>query len=70
MSPPLGLLADVVPFSWVDGPGNRFAVFLQGCNLDCLACQTEEAVLGVARDLYGANLCCIAGACDTVRTRF
>ena len=35
---PVGLVADVVRFSWVDGPGNRFAVFLQGCNLDCLAC--------------------------------
>ena len=44
MSPPLGLLADVVPFSWVDGPGNRFAVFLQGCNLDCLACHNPHTM--------------------------
>jgi pyruvate-formate lyase-activating enzyme len=44
MSQPLGLLADVVPFSWVDGPGNRFAVFLQGCNLDCLACHNPQTM--------------------------
>jgi pyruvate-formate lyase-activating enzyme len=41
---PVGLLADVVPFSWVDGPGNRFAVFLQGCNLDCLACHNPHTM--------------------------
>ncbi len=44
MSPPRGLLADVVPFSWVDGPGNRFAVFLQGCNIDCLACHNPHTI--------------------------
>jgi len=44
LSRPLGLLADVVPFSWVDGPGNRFAVFLQGCNLDCLACHNPHTM--------------------------
>ncbi len=44
MSQPLGLLADVVPFSWVDGPGNRFAVFLQGCNFDCLACHNPHTM--------------------------
>jgi pyruvate formate lyase activating enzyme len=31
-------VADVIPFSWVDGPGNRFVVFTQGCPFDCLAC--------------------------------
>lgn len=44
MSQPLGLLADVVPFSWVDGPGNRFAVFVQGCNLDCLVCHNPHTM--------------------------
>ena len=41
---PTGLLADVVRFSWVDGPGNRYAVFLQGCNLDCLACHNPHTM--------------------------
>jgi pyruvate-formate lyase-activating enzyme len=40
----VGLVADVVRFSWVDGPGNRFAVFFQGCNLDCLACHNPHTM--------------------------
>jgi pyruvate-formate lyase-activating enzyme len=44
VSRPRGLLADVVPFSWVDGPGNRFVAFLQGCNLDCLACHNPHTM--------------------------
>lgn len=39
-----GRVADVLPFSWVDGPGNRFVVFLQGCNLDCLACHNPHTI--------------------------
>jgi pyruvate formate lyase activating enzyme len=37
-------LADVVPFSWVDGPGNRFVAFTQGCPFDCLACHNPETI--------------------------
>jgi pyruvate formate lyase activating enzyme len=37
-------LADVVPFSWVDGPGNRFVVFTQGCPFDCVACHNPETI--------------------------
>jgi len=44
LSPPLGLLADVVPFSWVDGPGNRFVAFFQGCTFDCLACHNPHTI--------------------------
>ena len=39
-----GLVADTIPFRNVDGPGNRFAVFLQGCNLDCLACHNPHTM--------------------------
>ena len=38
--------------------------------LDCLTCQTGEGVLGVARDLFGANLCCLGGICNKILTRF
>ena len=37
-------VADVVPFSWVDGPGNRFVHFFQGCNFDCLACHNPQTI--------------------------
>jgi pyruvate-formate lyase-activating enzyme len=40
----LGTVADVVRFSWVDGPGNRFVVFFQGCNLNCLACHNPHTI--------------------------
>lgn len=39
-----GLLADVVPSSHVDGPGNRYVVFLQGCGFDCLACHNPHTI--------------------------
>jgi len=39
-----GLLADVVEFSCVDGPGNRFVAFLQGCNFDCIACHNPYTI--------------------------
>ncbi|MEI7779512.1 MAG: radical SAM protein [Actinomycetes bacterium] len=39
-----GLVADVIPFSWVDGPGNRTTIFLQGCNFDCKACHNPQTI--------------------------
>ena len=39
-----GRVADVIRCSWVDGPGARFVVFLQGCNFDCLACHNPQTI--------------------------
>ena len=32
----------IIPYSSVDGPGNRTAVFLQGCNINCKYCHNPE----------------------------
>ncbi len=50
---PSGLITDVIEFSAVDGPGNRFVVFTQGCNLDCVACHNP----------YTINPCIDCGDC-------
>lgn len=43
-----GFVADTISFSNVDGPGNRFVVFLQGCNFDCIACHNPQTIPGHA----------------------
>jgi pyruvate formate lyase activating enzyme len=53
MSSLRGLVADTLEFSAVDGPGNRFVVFLQGCTFDCLACHNP----------YTINPCVDCGEC-------
>ncbi|MET7396334.1 radical SAM protein [Dactylosporangium sp. NPDC005572] len=44
-----GLIADVIRFSAVDGPGNRFVVFLQGCDFNCLACHNPHTIPAESR---------------------
>lgn len=48
-----GLITDFIEFSAVDGPGNRFVVFTQGCNFNCLACHNP----------YTINVCNDCGVC-------
>lgn len=45
----------IIPFSSVDGPGNRTAIFLQGCNIDCKYCHNPET----------RELCVHCGYCVT-----
>ena len=35
---------NIIKFSNVDGPGNRTAVFFQGCNYKCLHCHNPETI--------------------------
>ncbi len=47
------LVNKIIPFSSVDGPGNRTAIFLQGCNFDCRYCHNPETI----------HLCVSCGIC-------
>lgn len=43
----------IIPFSNVDGPGNRTSVFFQGCPFDCMFCHNPETI----------HMCTNCGAC-------
>lgn len=34
----------IIPFSNVEGIGNRTSIFLQGCNINCLYCHNSETI--------------------------
>ena len=38
----MALVRKIISQSTVDGPGNRVAVFLQGCNIRCAYCHNPE----------------------------
>jgi YjjW family glycine radical enzyme activase len=44
MSATPGLVNSTIRFSAVDGPGNRFVVFTQGCNFDCITCHNPYTI--------------------------
>ncbi|MBU3190694.1 YjjW family glycine radical enzyme activase [Clostridium bowmanii] len=48
-----GLVNRIIPFSSVDGPGNRTAIFLEGCNFNCSYCHNPETI----------NICNSCGEC-------
>lgn len=50
------LVNRIIPFSAVDGPGNRTSIFLQGCNFNCLYCHNPETI----------NKCIHCGECVNV----
>lgn len=55
------LVNKILPFSSVDGPGNRTVIFFQGCNFNCLYCHNPETI----NRCTGCGLCldvCPAGA--------
>ncbi len=38
------IINQIIPFSNVDGSGNRCAIFLQGCNISCIYCHNPETI--------------------------
>ena len=44
MNTTLGRLNKVLRFSTVDGPGNRFVIFVQGCNFNCVNCHNPYTI--------------------------
>lgn len=54
----------IIPFSNVDGPGNRTSVFFQGCPFDCLFCHNPETI-HLCRDCGVCAAQCPAGALST-----
>jgi pyruvate formate lyase activating enzyme len=66
MSSPLGLITDTIAFSNVDGPGNRFVVFLQGCNFDCIACHNPHTI-SICNHCGQCVAACPSGALDFSR---
>jgi len=51
-----GYVNKILPFSSVDGIGNRTVIFLQGCNFNCLYCHNPETI----------KFCCNCGKCFAV----
>lgn len=47
------LINNIIKFSNVDGPGNRMAIFFQGCNYKCAYCHNPETI----------NICNNCGEC-------
>jgi pyruvate-formate lyase-activating enzyme len=58
----LGRISGTIEFSAVDGPGNRFVVFMQGCNLDCLACHNPQTI-----PLHGGREVSVRALVDQLR---
>ncbi|MGE6183942.1 YjjW family glycine radical enzyme activase [Aeromonas media] len=55
------LVSKVLPFSCVDGPGNRLVLFLQGCNFRCPGCHNPHTI-GQCDDCGDCLVVCPSGA--------
>ena len=61
MSDGLAAVSKFLTWSVVDGPGNRFVLFLQGCNYRCVTCHNPHTI-GVCSDCGACVAVCPSGA--------
>lgn len=61
MSDGLAAVSKFLTWSVVDGPGNRFVLFLQGCNYRCVTCHNPHTI-GVCSDCGTCVVVCPSGA--------
>lgn len=63
-----GLVTKIIDFSFVDGPGNRMAIFLQECNFNCGYCHNPETI----NKCIDCGICvsaCQVGALETTNNK-
>jgi pyruvate formate lyase activating enzyme len=65
------IVRNIIPFSSVDGPGNRTAIFLQGCNFNCWYCHNPETIqilnASNIETVEGVKVMTVEDLCATVR---
>ena len=61
MSDGVVAVSKFLTWSVVDGPGNRFVLFLQGCNYRCITCHNPHTI-GVCSDCGACVAVCPSGA--------
>ena len=64
----LARISKILPWSCVDGPGNRMVLFLQGCNFACAACHNPHTI-GQCNDCGDCLSACPTGALTLVAGR-
>ncbi|MGL5961797.1 MAG: YjjW family glycine radical enzyme activase [Cetobacterium sp.] len=55
----------IIKFSNVDGPGNRMAIFFQGCNFNCSYCHNPETI-NICKNCFECIDLCPTGALSKV----
>ncbi len=68
MNLPQARISKILPWSCVDGPGNRMVLFLQGCNFACAACHNPHTI-GQCNDCGDCIAACAPAALTMVSGR-
>ncbi|NNN43501.1 MULTISPECIES: 4Fe-4S cluster-binding domain-containing protein [unclassified Vibrio] len=61
-----GQIARLLPYSVVDGPGNRLVFFLQGCNYRCPACHNPQTIDRYSEDSQALT---VSAAIEQIKQR-